>query len=56
MPSAPALGFRLAPEGSDHDQERALAHFAQFQQLVAGAWRGFLTQWMSTSGGFIQYR
>lgn len=49
------IGFRLAPEGSDHDQERALAQFAQFQQLVAGAWRGFLTQWMSTSGGFIQY-
>ena len=50
------IGFRLAPEGSENDQERALAHFAQFQQLVSGAWRGFLTQWMSTSGGFIQYR
>ena len=49
------IGFRLAPEGSENDQERALAHFAQFQQLVSGAWRGFLTQWMSTSGGFIQY-
>lgn len=49
------IGFRLAPEGSEKDQERALAHFAQFQQLVSGAWRGFLTQWMSTSGGFIQY-
>lgn len=49
------IGFRLAPEGSDADQERALAHFAQFQQLVSGAWRGFLTQWMSMNSGFIQY-
>lgn len=49
------IGFRLTPEGSEADQERALAHFAQFQQLVSGAWRGFLTQWMSGSGGFIQY-
>jgi len=49
------IGFRLSPEGSESDQERALAHFAQFQQLVSGAWRGFLTQWMSASGGFIQH-
>ena len=49
------IGFKLAPEGSEADQERALAHFAQFQQLVSGAWRGFLTQWMSMNGGFIQH-
>jgi tetratricopeptide (TPR) repeat protein len=49
------IGFKLSPEGSDADQERALAHFAQFQQLVSGAWRGFLTQWMSMNSGFIQY-
>ena len=49
------IGFKLAAEGSDTDQERALAHFAQFQQLVSGAWRGFLTQWMSMNGGFIQH-
>ena len=49
------VGFRLASEGPDGDQERALAQFAQFQQLVAGAWRGFLSQWMGASGGFIQY-
>lgn len=48
------IGFRLAPEGSDADQERALAQYAQFQQLIAGAWRGFLSQWMSVNGGFIQ--
>ena len=49
------IGFRLTPEGSEIEQERALAHFAQFQQLVSGAWRGFLTQWMSVNAGFIQY-
>jgi tetratricopeptide (TPR) repeat protein len=49
------IGFKLTPEGSDSDQERALAHFAQFQQLISGAWRGFLTQWMSMNAGFIQY-
>ena len=49
------IGFRLAPEGSENDQERALANFAQFQQLLSGAWRGFLTQWMSMHAGFIQY-
>jgi tetratricopeptide (TPR) repeat protein len=49
------IGFRLAPQGSDADQERALAQFAQFQQLLAGTWRSFLSQWMSMNGGFIQY-
>jgi hypothetical protein len=49
------IGFKLTPDRSDSDQERSLAHFAQFQQLVAGAWRGFLTQWMSMNGGFIQH-
>ena len=49
------IGFKLTAEGSETDQERALAHFAQFQQLVSGAWRGFLTQWMSMNGGFIQH-
>jgi hypothetical protein len=48
------IGFRLAPEGTDADQERALGGFAQFQQLISGAWRGFLSQWMSVNGGFIQ--
>jgi tetratricopeptide (TPR) repeat protein len=49
------IGFKLTPKGSESDHERALAHFAQFQQLVSGAWRGFLTQWMSMSAGFIQH-
>jgi tetratricopeptide (TPR) repeat protein len=49
------VGFRLAPESSDADQERALAHFARFQQLLSGAWRSFLANWMGGNGGFIQY-
>ncbi len=49
------IGFRLAAEGSANDQERALAQFAQFQQLISGAWRSFLSQWMGSSAGFIQY-
>jgi hypothetical protein len=57
------IGFNLAAgagdrEGQDGDeagQERALAHFAAFQQLVSGAWRTFLTDWMAVNGGFIQY-
>jgi hypothetical protein len=48
------IGFRLAADGSDTDRERALATFAKFQQLIAGQWRGFLRQWMSTSAGFVQ--
>jgi tetratricopeptide (TPR) repeat protein len=48
------IGFNFAPEGSDSDQERLLACFSQFQQLVAGAWKSFLTQWMAASGGFVQ--
>jgi len=49
------IGFRLAPEGSEADQERALENFAQFQQLLSGAWRSFLSNWMGGNGGFIQY-
>jgi tetratricopeptide repeat protein len=47
------IGFDLAPDG-DAAQERAAAYFTQFQQHLSGAWRSFLTQWMSGSGGFIQ--
>jgi hypothetical protein len=49
------IGFNVAPEGTTADEERVLASFAQFQQLISGAWRGFVTQWMETSGGFLQY-
>lgn len=47
------IGFDLAPD-ADGGQERAAAYFAQFQRLLSGAWRSFLTQWMSGNGGFIQ--
>ncbi len=53
------IGFNLTLDGSDPDredgQERALAYFAHFQQLASTAWRTLLTEWMSRSGGFIQY-
>ena len=49
------IGFRLAPEGSEADQERALEHFEHFQELLSGAWRSFLSNWMGGNGGFIQY-
>jgi hypothetical protein len=53
------LGFNLAPAGDDPSDvaghERALAAFGRFQHLASSAWRSFLTQWMSTSGGFVQF-
>ena len=48
------IGFDVAPHGTTSEQERALASFTHFQQLLSGAWRGFLSQWMAGSGGFIQ--
>ncbi|HET7217719.1 MAG TPA: tetratricopeptide repeat protein [Vicinamibacterales bacterium] len=47
------IGFDLAAD-TDGGEERAAAFFTQFQQLVSGAWRSFLSQWMSGNGGFIQ--
>jgi tetratricopeptide (TPR) repeat protein len=49
------IAFDLMPDGATTEHERALAYFAQFQQFVAGAWRGFLSRWMSGTAGFIQY-
>jgi hypothetical protein len=48
------IGFDVSPDPAAREQERALAFFARFQQLVAGAFRPFLAQWMSGNGGFIQ--
>ncbi len=48
------IGFDVASD-ADGGQERAVAYFAQFQQLLSGAWQSFLSQWMSGNGGFIQY-
>jgi tetratricopeptide (TPR) repeat protein len=51
------IGFNLAQTGPDKDagQERAMAYFERFQQLVAGEWKQLLTGWMTNNGGFIQY-
>lgn len=53
------IGFNLTQGGMDPDreagQERVIAHFERFQQLVASAWRQLLTDWMALNGGFIQY-
>jgi tetratricopeptide (TPR) repeat protein len=53
------LGFNLAAKSDDPSdvagRERALAAFARFQQLASSAWRSFLTQWMATNAGFLQF-
>ena len=53
------IGFNVTPYGADPEpeagQDRALSYFAHFQRLVAVEWRDLLTEWMSRSGGFIQY-
>ena len=53
------LGFNMSPAGSDPDREagqaNTLAWFERFQQQVARTWRGHIVEWMSRSGGFIQF-
>jgi hypothetical protein len=53
------IGFNLAQGEVDREreagQERVLAHFDRFQQLVSSEWRQLLTEWMGAHGGFIQY-
>ena len=53
------IGFNLTSDGTDRNREeghaRALAYFAQFQQLLSAEWGGFLTGWLAANGGFIQY-
>jgi hypothetical protein len=53
------IGFDLTQNGADRDreagQERVLAHFERFQQLVSSEWRQLLTDWMADNSGFIQY-
>jgi hypothetical protein len=53
------IGFNLTQGEQDRDreagQERVLAQFERFQQLVSSEWRQLLTDWMSANGGFIQY-
>jgi tetratricopeptide (TPR) repeat protein len=53
------IGFNLTQGEPDREreagQERVLAHFDRFQQLVSSEWRQLLTDWMGANGGFIQY-
>jgi tetratricopeptide (TPR) repeat protein len=52
------LGFNLVSGGRDDQidgHERMVRYFESFQQQLASAWRRQLADWMSTSGGFIQY-
>jgi hypothetical protein len=51
------IGFQIAPDETpdEYGQERALEYFAEFQKLLAGTWRSFLTEWMGGNGGFIQH-
>ena len=53
------IGFNLAQGEVDREreagQERLLAQFERFQQLVSTEWRQLLTDWMGANGGFIQY-
>ena len=53
------LGFNMSPAGSDPDREagqaNTLAWFERFQQQVARTWQGHIVEWMSRSGGFIQF-
>jgi hypothetical protein len=53
------IGFNLAEEGSDdkadRGRERLFEYFEAFQQLVSSSWRQHLTDWLRTSGGFIQF-
>jgi len=52
------LGFNLGTGGRDEQidgHERMVQYFEVFQQQLSSAWRRHLADWMSTSGGFIQY-
>jgi hypothetical protein len=53
------LGFNLGDGGRDSDrdegQEQIASYFEEFQRRLASTWRGHLVDWMSNSGGFIQY-
>jgi len=52
------LGFNLAAGGRDDQidgHESMVRYFEAFQQQVGSAWKRLLADWMSKSGGFIQY-
>jgi hypothetical protein len=52
------LGFNLAAGGRDDQidgQENMVRYFESFQQQLGSAWKRHLADWLSKSGGFIQY-
>jgi hypothetical protein len=53
------IGFNLAASAGREDQaggqEGMVRYVELFQQQLATAWRRQLTDWMGTTGGFIQY-
>lgn len=52
------LGFNLAAGGRDDQldgHENMVRYFEAFQQQLGSAWKRHLADWMSKSGGFIQY-
>jgi tetratricopeptide (TPR) repeat protein len=53
------IGFNMSAAGSDPEREggqaEALAYFERFQQQLATAWRGHVSDWMTAEGGFIQF-
>jgi hypothetical protein len=52
------LGFNLGAGGRDDQidgQENMVRYFESFQQQLGSAWKRHLADWLSTSGGFIQY-
>ncbi|MCC7417835.1 MAG: tetratricopeptide repeat protein [Acidobacteria bacterium] len=53
------IGFNLSGSTRDPNnaegQERVLACFERFQQVVAGRWEPALVQWMAAAAGFIQF-
>jgi len=52
------LGFNLTTGGRDDQidgHEHVVRCFESFQQQLASAWKRQLADWMSSTGGFIQY-
>ena len=53
------IGFNLTSAGADPEreagQERVAAYYENLQRLVSSEWKQLLTDWLSATGGFIQY-
>ena len=53
------IGFNCSTGGRDSDRDsgadRVVRYFERFQRALDRSWRRELAQWMSSSGGFLQY-